>query len=154
MGKIRILVVDDEDDFRETMVNRLCKRDFEAEGAESGEKALERVKTYLYDVILLDIRMPGIDGIAALREIKKIKPLIEVIMLTGHGSVESGIEGMKLGAFDYLLKPSDFNVLLDKIRQAYEKKAAHDEKIRQATIRDLSAHPGHVKEIIKKEKKK
>lgn len=154
MGKIRILVVDDEDDFRETMVNRLVKRDFDAEGAESGEKALERVNAYLFDVILLDIRMPGIDGITALREIKKIKPLIEVIMLTGHGSVESGIEGMKLGAFDYLLKPCDFNVLLEKIQQAYEKKAAHDDKIRQATIRDLSAHPGRVRELIKKEKKK
>jgi DNA-binding NtrC family response regulator len=154
MGKIRVLVVDDEEDFRVTMVNRLCKRDFEADGAEDGEKALERVNAYLYDVVLLDIRMPGMDGISALREIKKTKPLIEVIMLTGHGSVESGIEGMKLGAFDYLLKPCNFDTLLEKIRQAYEKKASHEDKIRQATIRDLSAHPGHVREIIKKEKKK
>jgi DNA-binding NtrC family response regulator len=154
MGKIRVLVVDDEEDFRDTMVNRLNKRDFEAEGAENGEKALERINAYLYDVVLLDIRMPGMDGISALREIKKTKPLIEVIMLTGHGSVESGIDGMKLGAFDYLLKPCDFDTLMEKIRQAYEKKATHEDKIRQATIRDLSAHPGHVREIIKKDKKK
>lgn len=154
MEKIKVLVVDDEEDFRDTLVNRFKKRGFEAFGAESGEKALESINTYLYDVVILDIKMPGMDGITALREIKKIRPLIEVIMLTGHGTVESGIEGMKLGAFDYLSKPSNIDAIIEKINQAYEKKEAHEDKIRQATIRDLSAHPLHVKEIIKKEKKK
>jgi DNA-binding NtrC family response regulator len=154
MDKMRVLVVDDEEDFRDTMVNRMRRREVEASGADCGEKAIEMINRLIFDVVILDIRMPGIDGIATLREIKRIKPLVEVIMLTGHGSVESGIDGMKLGAFDYVLKPADFDALMEKVRQAYEKKATHDEKIRQATIRDLSAHPAHVLEIIKQEKKK
>lgn len=154
MATIRVLVVDDEEDFRETLVNRLNKRDLDAGGAENGEKAVELVNKYLYDVIILDIKMPGMDGIETLREIKRIRPLIEVILLTGHASVESGIDGMKLGAFDYVLKPAEFDSLMEKILQAYEKKNVHDEKIRQATIRDLSAHPAHVLEQIKREKKK
>lgn len=153
MGTMRVLVVDDEVDFRETMVNHLLKRTVDASGAEDGEKALELVNKFNYDVVILDIRMPGIDGITALREIKKIKPLIEVILLTGHGSVESGIEGMKLGAFDYILKPAKFDDIFQKIEQAYEKKAAHDDKILQATIRDLKAHPTHVLDMMRKEKK-
>jgi len=76
-----------------------------------------------------------------------------VILLTGHGTMESSIDGMKLGAFDYILKPANFDALLEKIQQAYEKKATHDEKIRQAIVRDLSAHPSHVLDILKKEKK-
>lgn len=153
MQDIKVLVVDDEADFRETLVNRLNKRDMNADGAESGEEALERIEGRLYDVVILDLKMEGMDGITALREIKKNKPLIEVILLTGHGSVESGIEGMKLGAFDYILKPAKFDMLIEKIQQAYEKKETHEEKIRQAIVRDLSAHPSHVMDIIKKEKK-
>jgi len=154
MATMRLLVVDDEEDFRETMVNRLCKRDIDASGAESGEKAVQLVDKYLYDVIILDVKMPGMDGIETLREIKKIKPLTEVIMLTGHATVESGIEGMKLGAFDYVLKPADFDGLLVKINQAYQKKADHDEKIREATIRDLTTHPARIFEQLKEEKRK
>jgi DNA-binding NtrC family response regulator len=153
MQNMRILVVDDEDDFRDTMVNRLTKRSLEARGAESGEEALKMITAQLFDVVILDLKMKGMDGIATLREIKKERPLIEVILLTGHGSVESGIEGMKLGAFDYILKPANFDSLLEKIQQAFDKKAAHDEKIRQAIVRDLSAHPAHVLDMLKKEKK-
>jgi two-component system OmpR family response regulator len=153
MGEFRALVVDDEDDFRETLVQRLEKRGVEAVGMETGEKAIEAIEKYLFDVIILDIRMPGMDGIQALREIKSRKPLIEVILLTGHATVESGIEGMKLGAFDYVTKPADFDTLLEKMRQAYQKKAAHEEKIRQATIRDLVGHPARVFAKIKEEKK-
>lgn len=151
MEDFRVLVVDDEDDFRETLVNRLQKRNLDVTGAESGEKALELIAKYLYDVIILDVKMPGIDGIETLREIKNMKPLIEVIMLTGHASVESGIEGMKLGAFDYIMKPANIDKLVEKMHQAYEKKAVHDEKIRQATIKELTAHPARILEKIKKE---
>ncbi|MBI5584738.1 MAG: response regulator [Deltaproteobacteria bacterium] len=154
MEDFRVLVVDDEDDFRETLIKRLQKRNLDVSGAENGEKALEMIDKYLYDVVILDVKMPGIDGIEALREIKRRKPLVEVIMLTGHASVESGIEGMKLGAFDYLTKPADFDQFLEKLRQAYEKKFAHDEKIRQATIRDLAGHPARIFQQLKEEKKK
>jgi two-component system OmpR family response regulator len=122
MEEFKILVVDDEDDFRETIVKRLQKRKMTARGAESGEKALELIEAQPFDVVVLDVKMPGLDGIDTLREIKKRKPLIEVILLTGHASMESGIEGMKLGAYDFLMKPANLEELIEKMLQAYEKK--------------------------------
>lgn len=145
MVTFRILVVDDEIDFLETIVNRLQKRKLEALGVGSGEEALKMVKEQLFDVILLDIKMPGgMDGIEVLREIKKLQPLVEVILLTGHASVETSIEGMKLGAFDYLLKPIKFEDLLAKMAEAFNKKATHDKKIRDAKIKELMRFPGRV----------
>ena len=95
-----------------------------------------------YDVVLLDIKMPGgMDGIETLREIKRIQPLAEVLLLTGHASVETSIEGMKLGAFDYLLKPMKFDDLLMKMAQAFTKKSAHDKKIQDAKIHELVRYP-------------
>ncbi len=147
MDLFRVLVVDDEKDFLETLVNRLLKRNIDATGVLSGEAALEEMKKKLYDVVILDIKMPGgMDGIDALRELKKIQPLAEVILLTGHASVETSIEGMKLGAFDYLLKPIKLEELLTKLAQAFEKKDAHEQKIRTARIRELVRFPGRVLE--------
>jgi DNA-binding NtrC family response regulator len=147
MDYFRALVVDDEQEFLETLVNRLGKRSIDTSGVRSGEEALELMKKKLFDVVVLDIRMPGgIDGIEALREMKKIQPLAEVILLTGHASVETSIEGMKLGAFDYLLKPVKLEELLTKMAQAFEKKNAHDQKIRTARIRELMRFPGRVLE--------
>jgi DNA-binding NtrC family response regulator len=145
MHTFRILVVDDETDFLETIVNRLNKRKLDAKGVTSGEAALDVLKEELYDVVLLDIKMPGgMDGIETLREIKRIQPLVEVLLLTGHASVETSIEGMKQGAFDYLLKPMKFEDLLTKMAQAFEKKAAHDKKIRDAKIQELIRYPSRV----------
>jgi DNA-binding NtrC family response regulator len=137
--KIQILVVDDEADFRDTMIVRLNKRNLGAKGAESGESALEMIRSERFDVIILDLKMRGMGGILTLREIKKCQPLIEVILLTGHGSAESSIECMELGAYDYLLKPYDFEMLLEKIQLAYTKKAVREQKIR--ILRNLSANP-------------
>lgn len=122
MDEFRVLIVDDEDDFRETIVKRLKSRKIAAEGAEDGIKALELIDKTEFDVIVLDVKMPGMDGIETLRRIKSKKSHIEVIMLTGHASVEFGIKGMQLGAFDYVMKPAPLHDLLDKIRQAYDKK--------------------------------
>ena len=97
MEGLRVLFVDDEDDFRETIVKRLNARKIQAMGAESGVRALEIVKDNDFDVIVLDVKMPGMDGIETLRHIKQMKPEIEVIMLTGHASVEFGLKGMQLG---------------------------------------------------------
>lgn len=145
MSIFRILVVDDEVDFLETIVNRLKKRKLEAIGVTTGESAIDLLKEQLFDVVLLDIKMPGgMDGIETLREIKKIQPLTEVILLTGHASVETSIEGMKLGAFDYLLKPMRFEELLQKMAAAFEKKAAHDKKIQDAKIQELIRYPSKV----------
>ena len=123
MDEFRVLLVDDEDDFRETLQKRLRNRKLQVEGAENGYKALEILQTQDFDVIVLDVKMPGMDGIETLKEIKIKKPDVEVIMLTGHASVESGIQGMQLGAFDYVMKPVPLDELLDKMRQAYERKA-------------------------------
>jgi len=122
MDEFRVLIVDDEDDFRETIVKRLKSRKIMAEGAEDGKKALELINDTVFDVIVLDVKMPGMDGIETLKLIKSKNPQIEVIMLTGHASVEFGIKGMQLGAFDYVMKPAPLHDLLDKIRQAYDKK--------------------------------
>jgi two-component system OmpR family response regulator len=137
MNEFSVLVVDDEDDFRETFVKRLKRRKLDVSGVESGEKALELLDENPFDVVILDVKMPGMDGVDVLREMKKKRPLTEVIMLTGHASVESGIEGMKLGAFDYIMKPADIDELMDKMRQAYERKSIHEEKIRQAKMKEL-----------------
>ena len=135
MGAFHVLVVDDETDFLETIVNRLLKRKIEAMGVPDGEAALALMKEKKFDVVLLDIKMPGgMDGIEILREIKKIQPLTEVILLTGHASVETSIEGMKSGAFDYLIKPVKFAELLEKLITAFEKKNAQEQKIRGAKI--------------------
>jgi DNA-binding NtrC family response regulator len=145
MHTFRILVVDDEVDFLETIVKRLNKRKLDATGVTSGEEAIQALKETLYDVVLLDIKMPGgMDGIETLREIKRLQPLVEVLLLTGHASVETSIEGMKLGAFDYLLKPMKFEDLLTKMAQAFEKKAGQDSKIRNAKIQELIRYPSRV----------
>ena len=142
MDQFRVLVVDDEEDFLETVVNRLNKRDIETTGVKSGEEALDLIKKKLYDVVIMDIKMPGgMDGIEALREIKKIQPLVEVILLTGHASVETSIEGIKCGAFDYLIKPVTLEALITKMAEAFDKKNAQDQKIRKAKIKDLIHSP-------------
>ena len=137
MELFSILVVDDEEDFVETMVNRLKKRTIDAVGALSGEEALELLGKREFDVVILDIKMPGgMDGIETLKEIKKVQPLSEVILLTGHASVESSIEGMKFGAFDYVLKPIKLEELFPKVAQAFGKKDVHNQKIRNAKIKE------------------
>lgn len=128
MEKFKVMIVDDEQDFLETIVKRLHARGIEVTGAESGYKALELINEGNFDVVILDVKMPGMDGIETFREMKKKKPLTEVIMLTGHASVESGIQGMQLGAFDYVMKPVALDELLEKMRQAYERKVIQEGK--------------------------
>ena len=128
MENLRVLVVDDEADFLETVVMRLRRRKIDAYGVDGGKKALEIVENERFDVVVLDVLMPGMDGIETLKLLKKKKPFIEVIILTGHGSVESGLQGMQFGAFDYIMKPADLDELLEKIQQAYERKLIHEER--------------------------
>ncbi|MBP8645040.1 MAG: response regulator [Syntrophobacteraceae bacterium] len=130
MENFRVLVVDDEPDFLETIVKRLLKRKVSATGVDSGLKALDLLEKEAFDVVILDVRMPGMDGIETLREMKKKNPLMEVIMLTGHASVEAGMQGMHLGAFDYVMKPAEIDDLIEKVRQAYERKSQHEERLR------------------------
>jgi DNA-binding NtrC family response regulator len=123
MGDFRVLLVDDEQDFLTTLVKRLKKRNLDVISASGGVEALRMVAEHELDVIVLDVKMPDMNGIETLREIKKIQPSAEVIMLTGHADVEVAIEGMELGAFDYLMKPADIDELLYKMQDAYKKKS-------------------------------
>ena len=129
MEKFRVLIIDDEVDFVETIVKRLRDRGLDAEGALSGPEGLQLLDNKEFDVIILDVKMPKMNGIETLREIKKKKPLVEVIMLTGHGSVESGIQGLQLGAFNYVMKPVPLNELLKQMTQAYERKLIEEDRV-------------------------
>ncbi len=122
MQEIRMLLVDDEDDFRTTLANRLKLRKIDITDAGSGKEAIELVKQQSFDVAVIDVKMPEIDGIETLKQIKQIKPAIEIIMLTGHASIKSGMEAMKLGAYDYVMKPCDIDELLIKTGEAYQHK--------------------------------
>jgi DNA-binding NtrC family response regulator len=120
--QVRVVFVDDETDFLETVLKRMQKRKIETVGFESGPEALEWLRSNPTDVVVLDVRMPDMDGLQVLEEIKKIDALIEVIMLTGHASLESAEKGMEMGAFDYLMKPINMDELLFKIEDAHQKK--------------------------------
>jgi len=122
MEKFSVLIVDDEVEFVETIVKRLRNMGLDAEGVHRGKDALDLLGTRDFDICVLDFRMPGMDGIETLRQMKKRKPLMEVIMLTGHGSVESGIQGLQLGAYNYLMKPVSLKDLLAQMSLAYERK--------------------------------
>ncbi len=139
MTKANILLVDDNKSFVQTMAKRLEKRGLIVAKAFSGEEAFEYIHVHPEtEVVILDVKMPGMDGRQVLKEMKANYPLIEIIMLTGHSTVISGIEGMKLGAYDFLTKPCDINHLVAKIDEAAWKKRRHEEKIRKATLREIT----------------
>ena len=131
MNKFRVLIVDDEPDFVETIVKRLKGKGLDAEGVLNGRDAIALLDKAEFDVCVLDVKMPGMDGLETLSEMKKKDSLMEVIMLTGHGSVESGIRGLQLGAYDYIMKPVPFGDLLQKITQAYERKVLEKERMQR-----------------------
>ena len=140
-----VLVVDDEVQFVETLVKRLDKRGVKVNSAHSGQEALDALAgsgATRTDVVILDVKMPGMDGLEALAAIKEAHPLVEVIMLTGHATVESAIEGMKHGAYDYLMKPCDLDVLMEKLNAAAVKKREHEAKILEARATMISLRRG------------
>lgn len=128
----KVLLVDDEKDFVEVLAERLQNRGFEVRQAFNGEEAINLLNQQDSDVVILDVLMPGKDGVQTLSEIKQLKPLTEVIMLTGYGTIETAIQGMKFGAYDYLMKPTETEDLVVKINKAYKLKSEHEERIRQA----------------------
>ncbi len=136
MNRYNVLFVDDEVDFLETLMKRMKKRNVNVAGVKSGREALFFLEKNASDAVVLDVRMPGMDGIETLRAIKEKYPLVEVIMLTGHASLEVARQGMELGAFDYLMKPINIDELLFKIQDAFQKKTLQERKIQ------------HLKEVI------
>ena len=140
----RVLLVDDEKDFVEMLGLRLEEAGENVTPAHSGQECLKVLEKKEIDVVILDILMPGMDGIATLKEIKNRFPLVEVIMLTGHGTTESAVEGMKLGAFDYLLKPAHFGELTAKLESACKRKDEQTERIRKAEVKLLLRKSGDI----------
>ena len=118
MAEYRVLLVDDEEEFVSALSERLMLRGIEVGSALNGEEALASLKEKEFEVVILDVMMPGLGGLEVLRQIKSTYPNTEVILLTGHGSTREGIEGMRLGAFDYLIKPVDIEEMLEKMKEA------------------------------------
>jgi DNA-binding NtrC family response regulator len=133
MEEFSVLLVDDEEDFLRTIIKRLAKRGLKAQGASRGEQALAMLAEEPRDVVVLDVKMPGMDGLEVLKRIKASWPATEVIMLTGHASIDAAMEGMGCGAFDYLMKPADLEDLLYKLEDAYRKKCVNDRRQTSST---------------------
>ena len=121
MEPLQVLVVDDEQDFATAIVERLNRRGMKARAVFSGREALERVQTEKYDAVVLDLKMPGMDGLEVLRLIRQIDPDVQVLVLTGHGTVSAGIDGMQLGAADFLQKPVAIGALCGSIEAAADR---------------------------------
>jgi len=141
---VEVLLVDDERDFVEMLSLRLEEEGHRVRPAYSGEEALQALAAAESDAVILDIKMPVMDGITALKLIKAKHPLVEVILLTGHGTVETAVEGLKAGAFDYILKPADFTELLSKLAAARRRKTEQEERIRKAEARAFVRRTGGV----------
>lgn len=141
MSTINLLIVDDEERFLSTAKKLLEKRDVSVITCTNGFDALRIIEERRVDVIVLDIKMPGMDGVEVLRKVKQNHPDIEVILLTGHASVESAVEGLKLGAADYLMKPSTISDILVKVEEAFEKKRAREERQRKSKVDKIISHP-------------
>ena len=122
--KIRLLLVDDEEAYVNVLANRFQRRSIETTKTYSGTEALRAMRNHEFDVAVLDLKMEDMDGIEVLKVFKRIDPRMEVIMLTGHGSAEAAKQGVEAGAFDYLMKPCEFNALVQKVREAAEKRKA------------------------------
>jgi DNA-binding NtrC family response regulator len=138
----KVLLVDDEEDFVEMLSLRLKEAGEKVSAAYSGKGCIDTLAKTDIDVVVLDIKMPGMDGMETLVEIKKRFPLVEVIMLTGHGSTETAVEGMRLGAFDYLMKPAEFEELTNKLQNARKRKDEQEERIRKAEAKLLLRKSG------------
>jgi DNA-binding NtrC family response regulator len=132
MVKMRIMLVDDEERFLQTTQKMVAKKGYDALTAVSGEECLKKLEQELVHVVILDVKMPGMDGVETLKYIKQRFPLVEVIMLTGHATAESAVEGLKLGATDYLTKPTSIDDLITKAEEAFNKRVVLEQKIQMA----------------------
>ena len=117
--KIKILLIDDEEEFISTLAERLELRGYQCRTAGDGESGIQMIENERFDIAILDLMMPGLNGLDTLRQIKTTNKELPVILLTGHGSTKDGMEGMRLGAFDFLIKPLDIYVLIEKIKSAF-----------------------------------
>jgi len=138
----KVLLIDDEKDFLEIMSERMGARDMDVSTTTSGFEALKMIEQESYDAIVLDLMMPEMEGLEALKAIKAKRPELQVILLTGHATVEKGIKAMKLGAIDLIEKPADLEVLTEKIRNAKARKMIIVQKKTEEKIKNIITHKG------------
>jgi len=150
----RILLVDDEIVFTDNMTRLLTARGYSVTAIDNGKEALQILGEKDFDVIVLDLKMPGMDGIATLKEIRKLGLFTQTLILTGHGSIDTALEAVKLGACDYLTKPCEIDELVAKIDEAWEKKDEEEKKDRQEKIQKVVESPSSVFDLFPKDKKK
>lgn len=150
----KILMVDDEKVFADNMASLLTVRGYRVRSVYNGESAIEALEKERFDVVVLDLKMPGMDGIATLKEVKKLGLFTETLILTGHGSMDSAVEAIKLGAYDYLTKPCGIDELVLKIEGAWEKKDGAEKKDMEEKIRKVVESPSSVFDLFSDKKKK
>ena len=148
MKEIKVLLVDDEEDFVKSLSERIKMRDLDSDVAMNGEEALRLVDDDVPDVMVLDLKMPGIDGMEVLRRVKKAYPQVQVIMLTGHGSEKDEKEARRLGAFEYLEKPTSIDTLIKYIKRAFK---SFDKHMTAATLAEAGDHKSAIDAIEEKE---
>ena len=142
MSGTRVLLVDDEELFVTALAKRMTKRGLSVHTAADGNAAVDLAREQAFDAIVLDLAMPGMDGIETLKKLLEINPDLQIILLTGHGSVQSGVEAMKHGAMDFLEKPADFQELLQKINEAAAKKMLLVERHAEEELDDILRKKG------------
>ena len=154
MKRWKILLVDDEAVFTANVATLLSNRGYPVRTADSGQAAIGLLEQEEFDVIVLDLKMPGMDGITTLREIQKLGLFTETLILTGHGSIDTALEAVKLGAYDYLTKPCDIDELVSKIEGAWKKKDDAEQKDRSEKIQKIIESPSSAFDLFSKRKKK
>ncbi len=148
----KILLVDDEVVFTTNMGKLLTNRGYKVTAANSGDAAIQALEKENFDVVVLDLKMPGMDGLATLKEIKKLGLFTETLILTGHGSIDTALEAIKLGAYDYLTKPCEIDDLLGKIEGAWQKKDGAEKKETKEKTQKVVESPSSIFDLFRKKK--
>lgn len=148
----KILLVDDEIIFTDNMSKLLTSRGYLVTAVNNGDSAIRMLEEKDFDVVVLDLKMPGMDGITTLKEIKKLGLFTETLILTGHGSVDTALEAIKIGAYDYLAKPCEIDELVEKIEGAWQQKDADEKKDMQEKIKRVVESPSDAFKLFKKKK--
>jgi DNA-binding NtrC family response regulator len=149
-----ILLVDDEEVFTSNMSKLLTSRGYRVNAVNDGESAIRELQANAYDVVVLDLKMPGMDGITTLKEIQELGLFTETLLLTGHGSIDTALEAMKLGAYDYLTKPCEIDELVEKIERAWKKKDRSEQRDLQQKIQKVVESPSAAFSLFGKKGKK
>lgn len=142
MAKEKVLLVDDEQEFTQVLSERMGSRGLQVEAVDNGRAAIRKIKQETYDAIILDMVMPGMDGMETLKHIRELNPDIQIILLTGHATLEKGVEAVKLGALDFLEKPADIQKLMDKIKEAKAKRMVLVQKRTEQNIKEILGSKG------------